>query len=365
MALATTGITTSLVGSTLGTTSRSVSTLCTHSAINKWSKKKPVEINNPAPSRNDEWYQGDDGCCGFKQDSIYFDSLDSLVNAYNNNATYIYQPPTGYKRLADFGGYEHNAKSPVFSVDIDGAIYGDNAASSIVVKTIMNLGVSTTNINVQDLAPMQMMDVKNCYYGVVFCTGSRNYIKTSANKVGTDGLDTISDNNYVTITSNDFNTTGTYNVYPLISSLPYTSFTSNLSGTRFVALPTPTSSFETSTTIKASVYEGSISLKNCLIYQTAKLTYQGTIVYANNLEGNNVDITYGYRNSAGENTSYYTQTLELTKTGTYNSSSNYMDFEYSRNGSTATGITYWIYATIGTYSTPRMDCIASLDEGII
>ena len=42
MALATTGITTSLVGSTLGTTSRNVSALCKHTNINKWAKGKPV-----------------------------------------------------------------------------------------------------------------------------------------------------------------------------------------------------------------------------------------------------------------------------------------------------------------------------------
>ena len=119
MALATTGITTSLVGNTLGTTNRSVSTLCTHSNINKWSKKKPVEINSAAPNRSGTWYLGDNGCCGFKQSSIYFQTASDLVTAYQNNTIYQYQPPTGYKRLADFGGYEHNAKCPIWGVNVE------------------------------------------------------------------------------------------------------------------------------------------------------------------------------------------------------------------------------------------------------
>ena len=45
MALPTTGISTSLVGTTLGTSSRDVGTLCTHTSINKWSKWKPIRYN--------------------------------------------------------------------------------------------------------------------------------------------------------------------------------------------------------------------------------------------------------------------------------------------------------------------------------
>ena len=45
MALGTTNISTTLVGTTLGTSSRDVGTLCKHASINKWSKWKPIRLN--------------------------------------------------------------------------------------------------------------------------------------------------------------------------------------------------------------------------------------------------------------------------------------------------------------------------------
>ena len=45
MALETTNISTTWVGTTLGTSSRDVGTLCTHASINKWSKWKPIRLN--------------------------------------------------------------------------------------------------------------------------------------------------------------------------------------------------------------------------------------------------------------------------------------------------------------------------------
>ena len=65
-ALPTTGITTTLVGTTLGVSSRDVGTLCTHPNINMWSKYKPVSINNAAPERSTDWWKGEDGTCNIK-----------------------------------------------------------------------------------------------------------------------------------------------------------------------------------------------------------------------------------------------------------------------------------------------------------
>ena len=55
MALPNTGITTYLVGNTLGTTSRNVSALCKHTNINKWAKGKPIPTF--APSLNLDEYE--------------------------------------------------------------------------------------------------------------------------------------------------------------------------------------------------------------------------------------------------------------------------------------------------------------------
>ena len=45
MSLANTGITTSLVGNTIGSSSRNVGVLCTSPLIDEWSKWKPISSN--------------------------------------------------------------------------------------------------------------------------------------------------------------------------------------------------------------------------------------------------------------------------------------------------------------------------------
>ena len=45
MALASSGITTSLVGNTLGISNRNVGGLCTSSNVNPWSKWKPIPVS--------------------------------------------------------------------------------------------------------------------------------------------------------------------------------------------------------------------------------------------------------------------------------------------------------------------------------
>ena len=45
MALSSTGITTSLVGNAIGSSSRNVGALCSSSLINEWSKWKPISSN--------------------------------------------------------------------------------------------------------------------------------------------------------------------------------------------------------------------------------------------------------------------------------------------------------------------------------
>ena len=64
MALPNTGITTHLVGNTLGTSSRNVSTLCSSSLINMFSWYKPFNYNGlPSDSARD-------AISGLKYDSV-------------------------------------------------------------------------------------------------------------------------------------------------------------------------------------------------------------------------------------------------------------------------------------------------------
>ena len=66
MALGTTNISTTLVGTTLGTSSRDVGTLCTHPNINPLSKYKPVRsigMNQIDKTGNPNWWKTPDGMC--------------------------------------------------------------------------------------------------------------------------------------------------------------------------------------------------------------------------------------------------------------------------------------------------------------
>lgn len=349
MALATTGITTSMVGSTLGTTSRNVSTLCTHSNINKWSKYKPVQINSAAPNRSSNWYTSDDGLCGFKTDSIIFGSADSLISAYNNKTTYQYQPPTGYKRLADFGGYDHAAKSPVYAVEVEGIIYKDTTSSYINMICQTN-DVTSTNLQMSDILPAGTAFVSDCYFGVVVKVGNVNYYKTNKNKVGSSGLSSLNGNNNVEIYGSELSTVGTYSIYPAIFNLPYTSFTSNASGTKFIAIAPPSSNiFQTSFSVKNSAYDSQIWWASAWYSQAAKLTMGGTIGYNARYEGSNITVTY-WKKYRGTRTEFVSHTVKLTKS--YSSGdNNYMDIEYTRNAASESGVVYGITARLSTYRT--------------
>lgn len=352
MALATTGITTSLVGTTLGTSSRNVSALCTNGNINKWSKKKPVELNTATPNRSGDWYIGDNGCCGFDIDSIYFNTIDALITAYKNGTTYRYKVPTGYKRLADFGGYEHKAQSPNWGVNIEGMIYADTPSSFFNVIVDWNSNVNTsTNITLSELVPNNLVSVKDCYFGIIMVVGNNRYVKTNPNKIGANGLNYNYGNNNVTVYQTDISAIGTYSVYPAIFTLPYTSFTSNMQGTKFIAIPPAHSgTFQTVTSIKASPFTGQIAWMYAYYSQGAKLTVGGTLSYNKSYEGNNVIITVG-KTVNGVDSTLKTTTEKLTKGGSNGDNYNTMDFEYSLTQATSSNTIYWMKATLSNYTT--------------
>ena len=105
MALGTTNITTTLVGTTIGSASRDVGTLCSSPLINKWSKYKPVRYNTISPitdSQRKEVYYGFDIANMVKTDA---------VSAASINWNYL-KPLGGANspyRLGDFRSYDHTA----------------------------------------------------------------------------------------------------------------------------------------------------------------------------------------------------------------------------------------------------------------
>lgn len=102
MALPNTGITTTLVGQTLGTSSRDVGTLCTHQNINKWSRWKPVKLDNLTSGRTHPTLG-----------TIIPLTINQLILS-KKDEFWEYEKPTGGVsspyRLGDFREYEHTAK---------------------------------------------------------------------------------------------------------------------------------------------------------------------------------------------------------------------------------------------------------------
>lgn len=168
-ALPTTGITTTLVGTTLGVSSRDVGTLCTHPNINMWSKYKPVSINNAAPERSTDWWKGEDGTCNIKY--YVSNSYQNVINQIKDGlGMYQYKTiPTNYpKRLYDFSRYNKDAKKPFEQIINKSISLNDNAANVTMYETEKN----DYSITLEDIS-----DFKNWYFAFILCDSLGNPLK--------------------------------------------------------------------------------------------------------------------------------------------------------------------------------------------
>ena len=89
-----------------------------HGTINPFAKYKPTRFNSP--NGGTSWWRANDGNCGFTGFSLN-DGV-SLVTAILNKSAWVYQPPrpgTDWCRMADFEGYNHNAKPFVTVESVD------------------------------------------------------------------------------------------------------------------------------------------------------------------------------------------------------------------------------------------------------
>ena len=150
MALSNTGITTSLVGNTLGTSSRNVGALCTNSDINCWSKWKPISTNVQQLTL--------DGLKN-KNYGITILSGNTPTTVYNqvvanSNLGYTYNKPIGGSnspyRLGDFRNYEHSAILPIDTTYVDNEIVNIGGVTSTnhpsYEKILMGLEVGDSPI---------------------------------------------------------------------------------------------------------------------------------------------------------------------------------------------------------------------------
>lgn len=171
MALGTTNITTTLVGQTIGVTSRDVGTLCSSSLVNKWSKYKPVVYPVISTTGITDWWKAVDGYCGFSIPQ--YADIDSLLG---DNTVWVYNKPYGTinspYRLGDFRGYEHTSVIP-FDVLMPNSIEIGSSGNLIKLRIFT---VTSSNLTLSDI-------VGNKYFGVVVKRGTQIAVKTTSSYI--------------------------------------------------------------------------------------------------------------------------------------------------------------------------------------
>ena len=159
MALGTTNISTTLVGTTLSTSSRDVGTLCTHSAINKYSKWKPIRNSKVAGITATDLHNANYGLT-----TPTYTSLTDLFASYHigsgHGADWGYNKPRGYVseiiiepyRLGDFRNYLHTANPITTNVAIDKtAFLSGTTADKTVTGTFVSVESTDYQIGYSDL----------------------------------------------------------------------------------------------------------------------------------------------------------------------------------------------------------------------
>lgn len=319
MALPNTNISTSLVGSTLGSGSRDVGTLCTHPNINKWSKYKPVVLATVAPDRSSSWWRSTNGNCGLIIPN--FSSISALISHVDaNGADWTYQKPTGGStspyRIADFGGYEHTARRPL-NPNTPTAQYYKGTTSAPISMNIIS--PSQYELSLSDIG--NAFNIGNMYFGVAVYQGGAYKHLTDADTI------TTANGGGVEIPLSGF-TDGTYNIYMIAATIKKTTFDSTATGT-FIPIPNGKFTIEILNIYKVRLYitgEITIGDKNVLNF---------TVTLENNdtVQNTRTGITVGWRygdnalgapSEIGESSEYIatmtaaansTQTLSFNKMG--------------------------------------------------
>lgn len=125
-------ITISQVKKTLNASTTKLSELCTHESINKWSFKKPLDINKNKIDDADI-YKAD---CGFDFNNITTTKIADVINNAGK-FTWAYMRPKNCYRLGDFDGYNHN-EAQWFACEFN------NGTTTITQSTAYNLTISFT-----------------------------------------------------------------------------------------------------------------------------------------------------------------------------------------------------------------------------
>lgn len=130
---------------------------------------------------------------------MYFNSITALIDAYQNDAVYVYELPTGGEqwpyRLGDFRNYNTDAKSPIFSFEkiagymiMDSNGYTDQNGSYYTFKIMGNGDIdSSYNLTLADISYSGSdFTFANLFFGVIVTNGVTHFLKVADEPIGDD-----------------------------------------------------------------------------------------------------------------------------------------------------------------------------------
>lgn len=180
-ALPTTGISTTLVGTTLGVYTRDVGSLCTSPNVNKWSKWKPVDFNKTSGLTLSDLQSINFGVSIVTEYLSPINLRDQLVSL---GYDCVYNLPTGGElspyRLGDFRNYYHDAVIPGGTSNSGDDVVIQKGSASEGNKSYYYdyVGIEITdsdiNVELEDLYPLPV------YRGIMLTNGATSYWKTGA-----------------------------------------------------------------------------------------------------------------------------------------------------------------------------------------
>lgn len=302
-----------------------------------WSKFKPTIYPNEPFLDDDRRWQGYNGLCGFTNASVFFNTVDALVNAYKNKATFVYDVPQGTAsepmRLGDFRGYKTDAKPPIWDFYINGSFKSGNTSSSIDCELVDNhSGLDASYNLVMGNFSVNGGNVANWYFGVVIVANGKFFKKSHTGSIGSSA--TITNRIFTVTYSEVANACGAFSsfyAYPCL--FQYANGSSGL----VMALPCAAAGG----TFASGGVSGTVTTQtpavgwvgNTYAYRSGFVSFRGVLGYAQSLEGTRVSITINAIKNGVVQYTYSNSNFTLSKTETSNGR-NLMNFSHDTRWST-------------------------------
>ena len=292
--------------------------------LNKWAKYKPVICYNQPFLDDDRRWKGDSGLCGFTSGSIVFSSVDALVAAYKNGATFVYDIPSGGvaepMRLGDFRGYYTDAQAPIWDFYINGAFTSSGAnTETINCELVTNSPDTNTELLLSDFAPIGA-NVADWYFGAVFELNTGTLVtKSSTTKIGSSSS-LSAEARIFSVSKSDLGSFTSFKAYPCLCQ-----YSGNNHGL-VMALPCAASGGEFSSGgVSGSVVQQQADVGwvgNTYAYTGgAFVSFRGELGYPKSLEGSTVNITIKVWNNGAvskqSSQNYILSHSSEEETGTY------------------------------------------------